>query len=68
MAAPSRAPSLSAGCTGASSLTNTDCAGCMMVRNIEDVDRYMGRIRDAAAKIHAWIAAQTGDPLTCSGV
>jgi hypothetical protein len=38
-------------------------AGCMVVRNIEDVDRYLGLIRDAAAKIHAWIAAQTGDPL-----
>jgi len=38
-------------------------AGCMVVRNIEDVDRYMGQVREAAAKIHAWIAAQTGDPL-----
>jgi hypothetical protein len=38
-------------------------AGCMVVRNIEDVDRYLGLIREAAAKIHAWIAAQTGDPL-----
>jgi hypothetical protein len=38
-------------------------AGWMVVRNIEDVDRYLGLIRDAAAKIHAWIAAQTGDPL-----
>jgi hypothetical protein len=38
-------------------------AGCTVVRNIEDVDRYLGQVRDAAAKIHAWIAAQTGDPL-----
>jgi len=37
--------------------------GCMVVRNIGDVDRYLGRVRDAAGKIHAWIAAQTGDPL-----
>jgi hypothetical protein len=36
---------------------------CMVVDNIEDVDRYLGQVRDAAAKIHAWIAAQTGDPL-----
>jgi hypothetical protein len=40
-----------------------DGAGCMVVRNIVDVDRYLGQVRDAAAKIHAWIAAQTGDPL-----
>jgi hypothetical protein len=26
-------------------------AGCMVVRNIEDVDRYVGLVRDAAAKI-----------------
>jgi len=38
-------------------------AGCMVVRNIEDVDRYLGQVRDAAVKIHSWIAAQTGDPL-----
>jgi hypothetical protein len=38
-------------------------AGCMVVDNIEDVDRYLGQVRNAAAKIHAWIAAQTGDPL-----
>jgi hypothetical protein len=31
-------------------------AGCMVVRNIEDVDRYLGQVRDAAAKIHLWIA------------
>jgi hypothetical protein len=35
----------------------------MVVRNIGDVDRYLGQIRDAAAKIQVWIAAQTGDPL-----
>jgi hypothetical protein len=38
-------------------------AGCIVVRNTADVDRYLGQVRDAAAKIHAWIAAQTGDPL-----
>ena len=38
-------------------------AGCIVVRNIEDVDRYLGQVRGAAEKIHAWIAAQTGDPL-----
>jgi hypothetical protein len=37
--------------------------GCMVVRNVQDVDRYLGLVRDAAAKIHLWIAAQTGDPL-----
>jgi len=35
----------------------------MVVRNIGDVDRYLGQVRDAAAKIQVWIAAQTGDPL-----
>jgi hypothetical protein len=34
-----------------------------VVRNIGDVDRYLGQVRDAAAKIHAWIVAQTGEPL-----
>jgi hypothetical protein len=38
-------------------------AGCMVVHNIEDIDRYLALVRDAATKIHAWIAAQTGDPL-----
>jgi len=38
-------------------------AGCMVVRNIGDVDRYLGQVRDAAAKMNGWIAAQTGDPL-----
>ena len=38
-------------------------AGCIVVRSMEDVDRYLGQVREAAAKIHLWIAAQTGDPL-----
>jgi hypothetical protein len=38
-------------------------AGCLLVCNTEDIDRYLGQVRDAAAKIHAWIAAQDGDPL-----
>jgi hypothetical protein len=38
-------------------------AGSMVVRNIGDVDRYLGQVQDAAAEIHDWIAAQTGDPL-----
>jgi len=40
-----------------------DGAGCIVVRSIGDVDRYLGLVRDAAAKLHAWIAARTGDPL-----
>ena len=35
----------------------------MLVRNREDVDRYLGQVRKSAADVHAWIAAQTGDPL-----
>lgn len=38
-------------------------AGCIVVRSIEDVERYLGQVRGAAGKIHAWVAAQTGDPL-----
>lgn len=38
-------------------------AGCIVVLNTEDVDRYLGQVRDAAAKIHTWVATQTGDPL-----
>lgn len=38
-------------------------AGCIVVRNIVDVDRYLDQVWDAAAKVHAWIAAQIGDPL-----
>jgi hypothetical protein len=35
----------------------------MVVRDIGDVDRYLEQVREGAAKMHAWIAAQTGDPL-----
>jgi hypothetical protein len=35
----------------------------MLVRNIEDIDRYLEQVRKAATDTHAWIAAQTGDPL-----
>jgi hypothetical protein len=39
-------------------------AGCyMLVRNVEDIYRYLGKIRNAAADVHTWIAAQTGDPI-----
>ena len=38
-------------------------ASCMLIRNIGDVDHYLGQIREGAAKMCAWIAAQTGDPL-----
>lgn len=35
----------------------------MLVRNIGNVDRYLEQVQEAAAKMHAWIVAQTGDPL-----
>jgi hypothetical protein len=38
-------------------------AGCLLVCNAGDIDRYMARIRDAAAGVTAWIMAQKGDPL-----
>jgi hypothetical protein len=38
-------------------------ADCIVVRNIGDLDRYLGQVREAAAKIHAWVAAQFGNPL-----
>ena len=40
-----------------------DSAGCMVVHKIADIDRYLGQVRDVAAKIQAWIAAQNDDPL-----
>ena len=38
-------------------------AGCMRVCNTGDIDRYMDQVRDAAAKIQKWMAAQDGDAL-----
>ena len=35
----------------------------VLVRSVEDVDRYLGQVRKAAADAHAWVAAQTGDPI-----
>jgi hypothetical protein len=35
----------------------------VLVRTPEEVDGYLGRVRKAAADAHAWIAAQTGDPI-----
>ena len=34
-----------------------------MVRSVEDADRLMALIRGSAARVHDWVAAQTGDPL-----
>ena len=33
------------------------------IRSVEDADRLMGLIRASAARVHDWVAAQTGDPL-----
>ena len=33
------------------------------VRSVEDADRLMALIRNSAARVHDWIAAQAGDPL-----
>jgi hypothetical protein len=35
----------------------------MLVRSTEDIDRYLGLISEAAAKVRAWFAAHPGDPL-----
>jgi hypothetical protein len=35
----------------------------MLVRNTQDIDRYLGLISQAAADVRAWFASQTGDPL-----
>ena len=37
--------------------------GVVLVRSVEDVDRYLGQVRKAAADAHAWVAEQTGDPI-----
>ena len=33
------------------------------IRSIGDADRLMTLIRDSAARVHNWVAAQSGDPL-----
>jgi hypothetical protein len=35
----------------------------MLVRTTEDIDRYLGLISEAAAKVRAWFGAHTSDPL-----
>jgi len=35
----------------------------VLVRTVEDIDRYLGQVRRAAADAHAWITAQTGSPI-----
>ena len=42
-------------------------AGCIVVLNTEDVDRYLGQIREAAAKIAPWCGARPATRWTCSG-
>jgi hypothetical protein len=37
--------------------------GYVLIQSVEDVDRYIGQIRKAAADAQTWMAAQTGDPL-----
>ncbi len=34
-----------------------------MVRSVEDADHLMALIQGSAARVHDWVAAQTGDPL-----
>jgi hypothetical protein len=38
-------------------------AGAVLVKSVEDVDRYLEQVRKAAVDAHAWVAAQTGDPI-----
>jgi hypothetical protein len=35
----------------------------LTVRSVEDIERHLGRVREAAAHAQAWVAAQRGDPL-----
>jgi hypothetical protein len=35
----------------------------VLVRTAEDIDLYLGLIRDSAVKVRAWFAAHAGDPL-----
>jgi hypothetical protein len=35
----------------------------MLVRTLEDIDRYLNLVREAALNARTWMAAQTGDPL-----
>jgi hypothetical protein len=35
----------------------------IVVCSVEDADRLMDAVRGSAARVHDWIAAQTGDPL-----
>jgi hypothetical protein len=35
----------------------------MLVQTTEDIDRYLGLISEAAAKVRAWFVAHPGDPL-----
>ena len=37
--------------------------GCLEVCDTGDIDRYLDQVRNAAAKIQKWIAAQDGEPL-----
>lgn len=37
--------------------------GCLQVHGVDDVDRYLGKVVQAAAKVHACIRGQNGDPL-----
>jgi hypothetical protein len=38
-------------------------SGIVLVQNAEDINRRLGQIRKAAADAHAWMSAQTSDPL-----
>jgi hypothetical protein len=35
----------------------------MLIQTVQEVDHYLDQIRKSAASAHAWIAAQSGDPL-----
>ena len=35
----------------------------IVIRSVEDADRLMITLRNSAARVHDWVAAQTGDPL-----
>lgn len=35
----------------------------LIVRSVEDADRLINLVRDSAARVHDWIAAQRGEPL-----
>lgn len=48
---------------GADRMAEIEAVTHLSVRTIADADRLMEQVRVSAARVHDWIAVQTGDPL-----